>query len=228
MNRLKYLSVCCLFAVLLAGCSSSTQFIYPNTQASAPKSDGLVLVCKNLNDQRNNKDLDKSYTSNPVIDIQQILSNEALSTGLFKTVGIVTDEQSNNINYLKQEKVDFLMEATIKKLEWEVPNYDAKLTTTFVVSFLTGGIGGLLFTAIPTDVYGHSIISMKIIDVNTEAVYLDKEYIGKSEESIALLKSDFPETKATVAGNAVKICMDQFKADLAKTIANKKNGKNIN
>ena len=107
MNRLKYLAAFCLFVILLVGCSSSTQFIYPNTQIPAPKSDGLVLVCKNLNDQRDNKELDKVYTSNPLIDIQKILSNEALNTVCLKPLASLQMNNQKMSIILSRKKLTF-------------------------------------------------------------------------------------------------------------------------
>jgi hypothetical protein len=228
MYRLKHIVVYYLFIFLLIGCSSTTKFIYTNPEISTSKSAGFILVCKEINDKRDKKDIDEVYKDNPLIDIKKILADEVLSTGLFKTVGFISDDQARNISYLKRERIDFLVDVTLTRLEWEVSDYNQILGTTFIVSILTGGLGGLIYGATPTDVYGNAIFKIKMVDTNSGKPYFEKEYIGKAKESMAKLSSDTTETKATMIGKAVKLCMEEFKADLVKVTDNKKrNGKSI-
>jgi hypothetical protein len=216
MTTLLVRSFCVLFiGVVISGCAGKTKFLYPSS-ASDQQRGTLVILHLGPDDQRSDRDIDKFYETNAIEEIRKILDSEMLGTGFVARVTPPVKDQGGSQN---AEKVDLVMRSAIKELRWEIPGYDALVSRMFIVSLLTGGIGGLIYGSTSTDVYGHSRLRISLVDEKDGKVYLDKEYTGDSKQSMAKLKSDIPSTKALLIGESLQQAMEQFRKDLNSVLA---------
>jgi len=205
-------------SLVLMSCASA-KFSYELPPAPSMQEGEKVIATRNVQDERADKSIDAIYERNPFEDINSIVKEEVMSTGLFKDILIVPDERWSDHDYLRQNNVDLVLDMSVKKLMWEVPNYDQIITTAFVTSLFTLGIGGLIYGSTSTDVYGHVLINAKLIDPETGKTLIDKDYIGTYKDTMAKLSCDTPGTKSKVIGSSFKNCMNKFKADLESAVA---------
>lgn len=98
------------------------------------------------------------------------------------------------------------------------PQLRRKVSRCFAASFLTGGVGGLIYGSIRTDVYGDIKLTINVIDIGSDKSIIEKEYVGHYTERKAMMNSDSAKTRATMVGNSLKMVMDEFKEDLTKAL----------
>jgi len=210
------IAIVALLASVLSGCAAPAQFSYDHPQTTASTPGMPTLAVADLIDQRAGpSEIDNAYVDDPVDEIDDILEEELLSTGLFgEVVRVQADED------ISLTKPDLLMTAELLEIQWEVPDYDAIVAKAFTTSLLTGGIGGVFYGSTETDVYGDTLLHVRVVDFGTGQVLLDNSYAGHSEERMAKLQCDTPSTKALMVGKALKLAMEQLKADLS-TVANR-------
>lgn len=203
-----------LAIALLTGCT--TKFIYQSPEVKPPESTGIVFAYTKVEDQRENRKIDTEYENkNPLQDITKIIEEEVKSTGIFERVLLVQEDELNKDANLK---VGFLMKSSLKEFKWTVPNYEVKVAVAFVAGIAGGLIGGIIYGAIPTDVYGDTVLKVQLTNISSGKLLIDKEYVGHCIDKKAILICDTCETKATIAGNSLKMVMEEFKKDLVKAV----------
>jgi hypothetical protein len=207
MKNLQYLLLFTL-VVLTSACATPSEFIYPEiSKSTLYNEEKLVCELEELKDKRTQqKEIDKIYKNPPVIEIQKILQKELINSGFFTEIHLATEIPNDHAGYL--------IKPSLVRLEWEVPDYDNLVGTTFVVSLLTGGIGGLVYASTSTDVFGYVDLEIELYDLSTENLLTKKIYKGLIKQNMAKLSSDTPETKATIIGLAAQSAINQFKEDL--------------
>jgi hypothetical protein len=82
----------------------------------------------------------------------------------------------------------------------------------------TGGIGGLIYTSPPTDVYGKTKLTVRMIDV-ASGRQVTKTYAGSSRERIAKLRCDLHSTRSKMVGQSLTSVMQEFRTDLVSFTA---------
>lgn len=206
-----------LVVVLLAGCT--TKFIYESPEVKQPEPTGIAFAYTKVEDGRDDRKIDHIYENkNPLQDIVKIIEVEVRSTGLFEKVLLIPEDKMDNDAYLKENDVEFLMRPFLKEFKWTVPNYDAKVGGAFVAGLFGGLIGGIIYGSFRTDVYGDTVLKIQLIDIGSGKLLIDKEYVGHWTERKAILSCDSAETKATVAGDSLKVVMEEFKVDLVEAV----------
>lgn len=205
--------------LLFSGCASKGKFVYECPAEGLGKGNGrVVAVVARITDQRPDaKDFDNIYEGNPVKDIQSMLEYELLRTDVFKQIVPVTDTTGI--------KADVMIEPALKKLQWQVPDYDSLRTKAFLFGFFTGIIGGTIYGYTDTDVYGDSNMHLRVTDVSSGKVVLDKSYSGRYEQEIIKFKCDIPETRVMVAEKSLQKTLEAIKSDLIQVLGN--HGKEI-
>jgi hypothetical protein len=204
---------------IFVGCATKSAFIYDRPEMKGGVASGRVLVCGETVDNRAEHDLDKVYEGDTLEQVRMSIEQEMMSTGLFeKVVWAKTSRESEESP--KTSGRQFFLNTSLNELKWEVPGYQALQTKAFVAGFATGLVGGLIYGATSTDVNGASRLTVQFSDRTSGKLLIDKEYTGSYKTTKAKLKCDSNDTKAEVAGKALKDAMEQFKADILKTLAN--------
>lgn len=98
------------------------------------------------------------------------------------------------------------------------PNYQNQQATAFAAGFAFGLVGGMVYGMTKTDVYGDACIRITVLRVNTGETLIDKDYVAHVVDNMTKLNSDTPQTRSTLAGKAIKIVMEQVKADLEQVL----------
>lgn len=201
-----------------SGCVRTASFRYDYPQGSKPAVAGLKIAYTYPKDERQpNEDVDKMWSKDPIEDIGKIIQEEIQSTGLFgEVVPIAKGEEEKLV--LEKSGIRMVLHASIKELSWEIPNLKEQETKAFVISILTGGIGGLIYGSGSTDFYGKAKLRVVLDNRETGRNLLDKEYSSRAEERMARLKTDSANERARIIGRAVKQVMEQFKADLDRAL----------
>lgn len=191
-------------AAFLTGCATRQPFPYEYvTHSTSVTGTSSLAVGPTTDGRRSTSDLDKLLFIPSGLD--EIIVREIQSTGKFAEV----------VNFApKSPGKDFLLEATLQQLVWEVPKYDQLLGTAFGVSFLTGGVGGVIYGSTKTPVIGRAQIAFKLSKPANNRVVLEKQYSGVVSEKLAKFNCDMPGTKRRMASLAIRRIMDQFKQDL--------------
>lgn len=182
---------------------------------------GITFAYAKVEDRRENRKIDDIYeNNNPLQAIVKIVGEEVRSTGLFEKVLLIPEEQRDKDAYLKENNVEFLMSAFLKEFKWTVPNYGLKVGVAFA-AILLGGIPGVAFGCVRTDVYGDTVMNITVKDMSSGRLIIDKEYVGHYNERQMLFTCDNPSTKATVGGTSLKTVMEEFKADFTEAVRSK-------
>jgi hypothetical protein len=197
-----------ILLMVTSGCISPKplpyQFAAPNPVPSQAPEPALAPA-KNA---RPTKDtMDKVLELPACIDA--VMVKELEGSGVFKKVTLTTNGVAS---------AEYLLEPSLLELRWEVPDYGRKVGTTFAISFLTGGIGGLGYAATGTDVFGHATLRAKLTDSRSKAVMLEREYHATAKDNRAKLNCDTPNTYREMAASALKQIMEQLKDDLRKLV----------
>jgi hypothetical protein len=203
---------------VLTACAAKKPFLYQYPVQVEQPAAGMKLACTCIKDRRQDHEIDKIYAENLTEDLNRIIEKEIQSMGLCKQVISIPRAEKVDKALKENPDIDLVMYTSLKELVWEVPDYDRKVGTVFVLSFLTGGLGGVAYGSTKTDVYGNARIKITVIRTETGEKLIDKEYVGHIEERMALLKCDTPNTKARIVGLSVKSIMKQFKGDLKRVI----------
>lgn len=215
---LKRIGLLLLVAVVGSGCASQSQFLYQPSKAQENNNGAIVAVMSPLKDSREgNKNIDKIYSVKPLEEIQRIIHDELMSTGLFKGISFSEDNKDD-------DKADIKIEPSLTEMAWEVPNYEGICNIAFITGMLTGGIGGLIYGCTTTDVYGDTNLHIKIVETSSGNILIDKEYKGHCEEKTTKMICDTSGTKAKMVGNSLKTALESLKADLKKAIDKPKEG----
>ena len=111
------------------------------------------------------------------------------------------------------------LKTELRRLEWEVPHYNAILGKTFLFSFLGGIIGGGIYISTPTPVNGWVVVHLELTEAQGGRVLLAKEYPGFYTEKRAKASCDTGTTKRRVSNEAFKDAMSKFKVDLKESPA---------
>lgn len=204
--------LCAVF--FISGCATTSQFVYNHpTDFPEAKQENLVAAVVPIIDLRKgDKEIDKIYSDSPLVNIQKIIQEELRSTGLFKKVISISKADEEN-------GADIMVEPSLAKLEWVVPNYDELVGKAFAVSVLTGGIGGAIYGSTDVDVYGNTSLHVKVMEISNGKVLLEKTYDGHCEEKMIKFKCDTPETKAKMIGTSLKQSIEAMKTDLKEAIS---------
>jgi len=211
-------------AAALMGCATPPlqPFVYEYSKPKLDPSGSLVLAFSGMADLRTDRNIDKVYANPPVEEVNNILAQEIMSTGLFKDVvrlpGILEEGHKES----KLKTADLHLKAALLVMKWEVPNYESIVRNAFVVSLLTGGVGGVMYGSSNTDVFGHARMQLLVKDQRTNVVLIEKEYIGVVKENMIKFQCDTAETKARMVSLAVKDLIEKVKLDLVSTATSAK------
>ena len=213
MKKLIVLAVGVLF--LVSGCASKSKFVYECPTGGLENGKGMMVaaVVRIVDQRKDAANFDIVYDGDAVKDIQSMFEYELLRTGLFKQIVSVTDTT--------KIKADVIFEPTLNKLQWQVPDYDSIHLKKFLFGFVTGVIGGTLYGLTGTDVYGESGMNLRVTDVASGKVVLNKSYSGQYKQGIVKFKCDRPETKVMVAEKSVRDAMESIKSDITQVLGNK-------
>lgn len=199
-----------ILLVVFCGCGATKlPFTYTYSSRETPTGD-VVVALQGIRDNRTDREIDKIYANSPSNELNTILKEEISGTGMIKSVAV--KESSGSADDLRSSGANFVVIPILKELRWEVPGYDTIKTLAFTTSFLTGGVGGMIYGSTSTDVYGIAELSIRVVDVNSADV-LDKAYTGRIEDRKAKLVCDTPGTKSEMVGRALKEAVDKFRAD---------------
>lgn len=143
--------------------------------------------------------------------LNPVVVKELDGSGLFSSVELNTNEAP---------KTGYLLTCKINELRWEVPNYDHLLDTVGVVSFLTGGVGGVIYGSTDTDVLGHAEIRFSLTNLDSGEMLLNRDYAATITEKKAKLRCDTPATYREVAAKSFQTTIAAFEKDLRQTKLN--------
>jgi len=191
---------------LLTGCVTRQPFTYNYPPKSNVTGSASLAALPATDRRAGTNELDKVLFIPSGLD--EIFIREIRSTGKFADVV--------RVNPLAPGK-DFLLEASLLQLDWEIPKHDQMVGTAFGVSLLTGGVGGIIYGSTKTTIFGRAQIAFKVSNPVNNRIILEKQYSSEVSERVAKLNCDTPAAGRRLAGLAVKAVMDQFKQDLNKT-----------
>ncbi len=195
-----------LLLVVLAGSGCITQKPLPfahSPPAVAPANAPALSVLPTKHERPEKDNMDKVLALPACMD--PVLVTELERSGLFSCVRLETNGTP---------AAGYVVQGRLRDLRWEVPDYDAMLGTVFVVSFLTGGIGGVIYGSTSTDVFGHATVHFVVSDAQGTRVFLDRDYVATAKEKKSKFKCDTPGTYRLVAAKAYKEVLDRFKDDV--------------
>lgn len=202
----------------LHGCTRTVPVLlrYSLPPASHPRN-GIVAACRGVSDRRENTGIDQVLV-HPIADsVADVIRAEMASTGLFQDVLALQSDPAPSDEEVQQKGVRVLVDPTITRLEWEVPDYDCLQTQAVFVGFLGGLVGALIWGSTPTDVQGRAALTIKTTDFRSGAQMV-KKYAGETQQRIAKLDCDTPKTRSWVAGLALEEAMGQFRTDLVSLL----------
>jgi len=211
--KLKVITTILLVATL-SGCATQREFkgiaMYhePITHLERD-SHNTTVAFSDFSDSRSGREIDQIFEKPPIDSLKEILMTEMDESGML----------------LKGSNSDasYTINGELKKLSWEVPGHEGKVKAAFTVSLLTGGLGGLAYGSTKTPVYGEIELKLSVTR-NDGSTLLEKTYSGKSEEKMALLKSDTPNTMSMVVGKSLNIVIKEFIEDLDEALAAEPDG----
>jgi len=214
MSRvIRILALVCVATSMFFGCASKSVFVYDRPEMKATAAPGRVLLCRETADVRTDRDLDSVYEKETIVEVRTIIEEEMMSTGLFEKV-VWTAAGRESQESVKPAGNQLVLDTSLNDLKWEVPGYESILAISFVTTFATGAIGGLIYGFTDADVNGMSRLTARLVDPSSGKTLLDKQYTGKHATSKVKFSCDTPDTKAEVAGKALKHAMEQLKVDL--------------
>jgi hypothetical protein len=212
MNKL-YVTIAGLALAAITGCGATRvplQYDYPIARL---KPDGPIIGCRGTEDRRTDRQIDEVLDGGSVTAVDKTIREETASAGVAQKVVPVPSFPQRSNQELMDQGVSVMIEPALEEMAWEVPNYTQIWATTFIVSVLTGGVGGLIYTSTPTDVYGRTKLTVRMIDV-ASGREITKTYAGSSQERMAKLSSDRAETRSKMVGQSLSSAMQQFRTDL--------------
>ncbi|HWN97262.1 MAG TPA: hypothetical protein VNT99_19680, partial [Methylomirabilota bacterium] len=187
-------------AFFITGCQAPK--LSYKTPAPQLNPSGPALTVLSLVDARTNKAMDKVLAEGYLHEIQAAVADELRSMAMFRTVTVASN--------VPAPQAEFEIIPTLRRLDWEVPGYNAMLGKTFLISLLTGGIGGAIYISTGTDVYGHAEMSFEL-RASPAAPVLQNGYAATVTNEMAKAKSDFPKTKAGMASQALEATLAELK-----------------
>jgi len=207
--------------LVLSGCASKASFVYECPTEGLDKGKGRVVaaVARIVDERKSPESFDNFYEGNPSDDLQPILEHELFRTDVFKQVVSAND--------IAPIKGDVLIEPTLNKLQWQVPDYDSLRAKAFLFGFFTGIIGGTIYGYTDTDVYGDSDLHLRVTEVSSGRVVLDKSYTGRYEQEIIKFKCDLPETRVMVAEKSLLKALETIKSDIVKVLGKLNEGERL-
>lgn len=209
--RLNHVRIWCLGAILLlvvfAGAGCATQeplpFAYSTPvppAAGAPSLTVLPTQIKRTGDENMMYDVLKLPEC-----LDPVLVKELEGSGLFSHVELKT-------NGLPE--TGWMLQCRIEELRWEVPGYNGMVGTMFVVSILTGGVGGVIYGCTDADVLGHAQAQFNLTSVPGNQELLNRDYAATNKETKIKLVCDTPTAYREAAAKSFKKVMDQFESDV--------------
>ena len=213
----KHFVVAVVVLFLVPGCASRSRFVYDSPQGGFENDRGrMVGAVLHIVDQRTDaKKFDTLYDGNPAEDIQTMLEYELLRTDLFKAI-IPVDYPA--------VKADLIIEPTLNKLQWQVPDLDTIRLKSVILNCVSI-IGSSLYGLTNTEIYGESGIHLRVTDVSTGKIILDKSYSGLFKQDISKFMCNIPETKVMVAEKSVLNALETIKSDITQLLGNR--GKDV-
>jgi len=213
----KHFIIAAAVLCLISGCASKSKFVYESPKGGFENDKGkMVAAVLHIIDQRPDaKDFDKLYEGNPAEDIQTMLEYELLRTDLFKAI--------IPVNY-PAVKADFLIEPTLNKLQGQAPDLDKIRLKTVILSCISF-VGSSIYNLTNTEVLGETGIHLRVTDVPTGKIIIDKDYSGLYKQDTSKFKCDIPGTKVSVAEKSILNAIETIKSDITDALGNK--GKDI-
>ena len=216
-NKPLYVAMVGLAFATITGCGATRvplRYDYPRPRLNP---DGPVIACRGTEDRRTDRQIDEVLDGGSVTAVDKAIQEEVASVGVAQKVMPLPSFPGLSKQELIDKGVSVVVEPALERMAWEVPDYDQIWATTLVVSILTGGIGGLIYTSTPTEVYGHTKLTVRIVDV-TSGREVTKTYAGSSQERMAKLSSDRAETRSRMVAQALNSTMQEFRTDLAEFV----------
>ena len=191
----KHLVVAVGVLILVSGCATKSKFVYesPNRGLENDKGKMVAAVLHIVDKRTDAAKFDILYQGNPAEDIETMLEFELLRTDLFK--------QIIPVNYTPV-KADYIIEPTLNKLQWKIPDYDS-IRLKFVMLSCVSIFGSSIYGLTSTDVYGESDIHLRVTDVASGKIILDKSYSGIYKQDQLKFTCDTSETKVMVAEKSI-------------------------
>jgi len=210
---LKKLFIMAVVLFLASGCTSKSKFVYESPKGGFENDKGrLVAAVVHIVDRRPDAaKFDAFYEGKPAEDIQTMLEYELIRTNLFKAV--------IPVNY-PAVKADFIIEPTLHKLQWQVPDLDMIRLKTVILSCVSF-IGSSIYNLTDTEVQGESDIHMLVTDGSNGKIILDKSYKGLYKQDVSKFTCNIPETKVMVAQRSIENAIETIKSDITQVIGNK-------
>jgi hypothetical protein len=199
----RVLGIAILLAVTAIGCVSQKPLPFNYSALKAAPESAPSLDVRPTESQRFAKDkMDK------VVDLpdglNHIILRELKNSGLFRNVEMKVPSTSTT---------NYSLQATLKELRWNVPNYKQELATTTTISALTGGIGGLAYGSTGIDVHGIARVQF-VLKNQRGGTVLNREYSSTFTERKSKMNCDTPATYREVAAGALKEVLNQFTRDV--------------
>jgi hypothetical protein len=198
---------------LVCGCASKSKFVYESPKGGFENDKGrLVAAVVHIVDRRTDAaKFDAFYEGKPAEDIQTMLEYDLQRTDLFKAI--------IPVNY-PAVKADFIIEPTLNKLQWLVPDLDMIRLKSVILSCVSI-IGSSIYNLTDTEVQGESDIHVLVTDGSNGKIILDKSYKGLYKQDVSKFTCYIPETKVMVAQRSVQNAIDTIKSDITQVVENK-------
>jgi hypothetical protein len=201
-----YVPLLAALVVVLLGCGCVSQKPLPfahGTPLPAPAGGPslAVIPTQNLRSTKDNED--------KVLQIPECMDpvtvKELQGIGVFSAVELCTNSTPEN---------GYTLHTQLKELRWEVPNHDTIVTTAFVVSLFTGGIGGVIYGSTGTDVFGYANVHFRLENAQTSQPLLDRDFTATEKRRTTKLVCDTPDTLREVSAGALRTIFNQLEAEL--------------
>lgn len=221
-GKIRFRAVMIIVSTLHIGCSAPAKFIYQYPETHLPRSAGFVLALANIDDQRTDRDVDRIYEQEPLIEVNNILSREIQSTGLFQQVVSISPDNVDNHEYLLNQHIDMVAKPTLTAMKLLPPGMGDILEKGHTLSAGLGGIFvglpcGCLFGSIAADYRGYVGLKLRLVNLHSDTPFMDKEYSGVARRKASEARCS-TRIKASLVGESLRIAMTELKTDLKREI----------
>ena len=167
------------------------------------------ITLSRLNDSRQDKKIDRMYEQKPHVELEKLIKEKLLRSGIFKYVTTADDNPSND---------QYKLEVTLNDLQLSFDNQKRHRALMMATGVLTAGLGALIYGSMNSEnFHGETALHAKLIEQKSGSVVLDKLYETKQTQYQSLLK-DSQEMRADLIGQSVTQMLNQLIADIENTI----------
>ena len=204
-----------LAACVAVGCSGAAfEYRHPPKPTLKTPQTGVNAAYRAMVDQREDRSVDDIYEGHPLPELNEIVAQEMMATGLFDTIVAVSTSDDTTAVELSKQDVVVLVEPVLEELRWETPNRKLHYVGMFAAAAGFGILGALAYSTIGVDVHAYTTMRFRFTDPRTEQRQTDRTYVEKYSREVDIGSAGADEVGSELIGHALKLAMGHFRTDL--------------